>query len=165
MPRAKSIKFPNTLTELEPLFDELQRILSNYALNSGGLTIKQANSVKAKTVNDVYYIVDGQLYKLAAGDMADLSGTVSNGKYNVYVFTVNANGDLATRMGTEAGTLGGVEFPTIPEGEVVIGFVIIHPTGTGNFVGGTTPLDDSTVVPNAVYVNTPLPFLPGISVL
>lgn len=43
----------------------------------------------------------------------------------------------------------------------VFGYVIINPTGTGNFVGGTTALDDGTVVPNAVYVNTPFPFLPG----
>ena len=33
-------------------------------------------------------------------------------------------------------------------------FVIIHPTGTGDFVGGTTPIDDATKVPNAVYANT-----------
>ena len=32
--------------------------------------------------------------------------------------------------------------------------MIINPTGTGNFVGNTTALDDVTVVPNAVYVNT-----------
>ena len=31
--------------------------------------------------------------------------------------------------------------------------MVISPTGTGNFVGGTTPLDDATVVPNAAYVN------------
>ena len=31
--------------------------------------------------------------------------------------------------------------------EVSIGFVIINPTGSGSFVGGTTALDDATVVP------------------
>ena len=51
--------------------------------------------------------------------------------------------------------LGGTGTPvTVIDGEVVIGYVIINPTGTGNFVGGTTELDDSTVVPNAVFVNT-----------
>jgi hypothetical protein len=35
----------------------------------------------------------------------------------------------------------------------MVGFLIIHPSGTGNFVGGTTALDDATVVPNAVYVS------------
>ncbi len=45
-------------------------------------------------------------------------------------------------------------FPTVPTNEAVLGFVEINPTGSGNFVGGTTALDDGTVVPNAVYVNT-----------
>ncbi len=60
-------------------------------------------------------------------------------------------------------TLGGVVFPTLAEGVVAIGFAIINPTGTGNFVGGTTALDDATVVPNAVYVNTVAPFFPQYS--
>lgn len=42
-----------------------------------------------------------------------------------------------------------------------IGFTIINPTGTGNLVGGITPIDDATVVPNAVHVNTPFPFNPN----
>ena len=97
--------------------------------------------------------------------MAALAGTVTNAKFNVFAFTVNAAGTLATRMGVEGATLGGITFPTIPDGEVVIGYVIINPTGTGNFVGGTTVLDDATVVPNAVYVNTPFPFIPGAETL
>lgn len=165
MARTRSIKFPNTLTELENLFDKLQRALTNKVLTSGGLAIKAALSALAKTVNDVYFLADGKTYKKAAGDMAAFAGTVTNAKFNVYVFTVKSDGTLATRMGTEAATLGGVVFPTIPDGEVVIGFVIINPTGTGNFVGGTTTLDDATVVPNAVYINAPFAFLPGLETL
>jgi hypothetical protein len=48
--------------------------------------------------------------------------------------------------------------PTVPVGKAQLGFVIINPTGTGPFVGGTTPLGDATVVPNAAYVNTIGPF-------
>ena len=47
-------------------------------------------------------------------------------------------------------------------GKALIGFVVINPTGTGNFVGGTTPLDDATVVPNAAYVNTTEGFDPTV---
>ena len=68
-------------------------------------------------------------------------------------------------MGTEGSTLAGVTFPTLPDGEAMIGFAIVNPTGTGDFVGGTTELDDATVVPNAVYVNTPYPFLPSMETL
>lgn len=41
--------------------------------------------------------------------------------------------------------------------------MIINPTGTGDFVGGTTALDDATVVPNAVYLNGNIgPFDPSV---
>jgi hypothetical protein len=165
MARTRSIQFPNTLPELIPLLDKIQRALLDKLLNSGGLAIKAGSSALAKTVNAIYFQIGDKIYTLAAGDMAALSGTVLTTKYNVFVFTVNSAGTLATRMGTEAATLGGLTFPTIPDGEVVIGFVIIHPTGTGSFVGGTTALDDGTVVPNAVYANTPLVFHPEINTL
>lgn len=66
---------------------------------------------------------------------------------------------VKTYVGTEGASLGAVAFPAVADSEVV-GVVIINPTGTGNFVGGTTPPDDSTVVPNAVYVNTVGEFFP-----
>jgi len=144
------------------VIDEFQRALSNFVLSSGALAIKTAGSALAKTASALKYLIDGQMYSLAAGDMAALAGTVTNAKFNVFVFSVDASGNLYTQMGTEGATLGAVVWPTIADTRAVIGFVIINPTGTGNFVGGTTPLDDATVVPNAVYVNTPFPFLPSI---
>jgi hypothetical protein len=67
-------------------------------------------------------------------------------------------------MGTEGATLAAVKFPQFPNDKALIGFVIIHPTGTGNFVGGTTALDDATVVPNAVYQNSTAGFDPYVLV-
>jgi hypothetical protein len=165
MARLKSINFSNTLAEFSNLFDKLQRALTNYVLNTGALAIHGSSSALAKTVNTVYVLIDGQPISKAAADMAALSGTVTNAKYNVFVFTVDAAGTLKSYMGTEASTLAALIFPTITDGEAVIGFVIVHPTGTGDFVGGTTNLDDGTVVPNAVYMNTPFPFLPQLSTL
>jgi len=163
MARTKSFKFPNTSQELEDPFDKLQRAVTNYVLNTGALAIKAGSSALAKTVNTVYFLIDGSLFSKGAADMAALSGTVTADKFNVFVFTVDSAGTLSSHMGTEGSTLGGVVFPEIPEGEAVIGFVIVNPTGTGDFVGGTTELDDATVVPNAVYINTPFPFLPELS--
>ena len=148
--------------DLRTMIDTIQRALSNYVLSSGALAIKTVGSALAKTANAIYYIIDGLVYTKAAADMAALAGTVTNTKFNVFVFTVNAAGTLGTQMGTEGATLASVVWPTIADGKVVIGFVIVNPTGTGNFVGGTTPLDDATVVPNAVYVNTLFPFQPSI---
>jgi hypothetical protein len=154
MARTKSINFPNTEGELSTLLDKIQRALTNRLLTAGALAIHGSASAVAKTTATIVYLIDGVLYTKAAADTAALAGTVTNAKFNVFVFTVNAAGTFKTYMGTEASTLAGVVFPTVPDGEVSVGFVIINPTGTGNFVGGTTALDDATVVPNAVYVNT-----------
>src|SRR5258706_10358188 len=146
MARTKSINFPNTQGEASALFDKLQRSTVNSLLVSGALAIKAGASALAKTVATVYFMIDGFVFSKAAADMAALAGTVTNAKFNAFVFTVNSAGTLKTTMGTEAATLGAVAFPAITDGEVAIGFVIINPTGTGNFVGGTTALDDGTVV-------------------
>lgn len=165
MARTKSINFPNTENELQPLFDKIQRFMLNRVMNAAGLAIKAGSSALAKSVNTIYVLVDGALISKAAADMAALVGTVTNAKFNVFVFTVNAAGTLKTYMGTEAATSAGVVFPTILDGEVIIGFVRINPTGTGNFVGGTTALDDGTVAPNAVYVDNVGSFLPELTTL
>lgn len=123
--------------------------------NVGGLAIKAGASALAKTVNTVRFLIQGSLASKAAADMAALAGTVVNATFNVYCFYVNASGTLTTVMGTAGASLAAVVFPTFdPTSVAMLGFVIINPTGTGNFVGGTTALDDATVVPNAVYVDT-----------
>lgn len=162
MSRTRSIKFPNTMTELENLFDKLQRVLSDVLLSTAALAIGTSVNTKVKVVNTIYAYIEGVLVKKTTAEVT-LAGTVTNAKFNVFVITLNAAGTLSASMGTEASTIGGVVFPTITDGEVVVGFVIINPTGTGNFVGGTTALDDATVAPNAVYVNTPFPFIPKVA--
>jgi hypothetical protein len=165
MARTKSINFPNTEGELSNLFDKLQRSTVQQLLNTGALVIHGASSTLAKTVNTIYFHIDGLVFSKAAADMAALSGTVTNATFNVFVFGVNSAGTLTTTMGVGAATLGAVVFPALPDGVVAIGFVIINPTGTGNFVGGTTNLDDGTVVPTAVYINTVGDFFPQYATL
>ena len=125
-------------------------LLEKHVLNSGGLAIKAGSNVAAKTASAVYYFIGGKLYTKAAGDMAALSGTITNGKVNVFVFTVNAAGTVATAMGTEGATIDAVVFPTTPAASAVIGFVYLTPANV-NFVGGTSFLDGANIT--AVYVN------------
>jgi len=164
MPRTRSIKFPNTTTELEALLDKLQRPLSAIVLNSAGLAIGTSAKPDVKIANTIYAYIEGVLVKKTTAEI-DLSGTVTNAKFNVYVLSINSAGTVSAQMGTEGATIGAVVFPTIASGSAVIGFVIVNPTGTGNFVGNTTDLDDATVVPNAVYVNTNFAFLPGMEAI
>lgn len=134
--------------------------LRNAVLVTGALAIKAGGSAVVATASAVTYLVGGKLATLAAGDMAALVGTVSNAAFNVFVFSTDLGGTAVTRMGLEGASLAAVEFPAVPDDEAVLGFVIINPTGTGDFVGGTSVLDDGTIVPNASYINTPFAFNP-----
>lgn len=145
-------------TNLRAALTKLQGI-GDMLLSTGGLAIKAGGSAIVKAATLCKAIAGETLVSIAANtDMAALVGTVTNAKFNVYAFFVDAAGAVTTSMGTEGATLAAVIFPSVPANKACIGFIIVNPTGTGNFVGGTTALDDATVVPNVVYVNTPYPF-------
>lgn len=141
----------NLRSLLRPLFDRQ----TSLAVVTAGLVIKAGSSALAKTgAASSYYLANGILQKIsAATDMPALSGTVTNAKFNVYCFFIGQTGTVTSQMGTEGATLAALKFPQFPVQKALVGFIIINPTGTGNFVGGTTALDDATVVPNAVYVS------------
>lgn len=133
--------------------------LVNQNVSTGGLAIKSGGSALVKAATAFYSIAGGlAVAKTANTDMAALSGSVTTALFNVYVFYVSSAGTLTSAMGTEGATLAAVVFPTPPVNVATIGFVIINPTGTGSFVGGTTALDDGTVIPGALYVNITGPF-------
>lgn len=148
-----ALNWPNSDKLRVPMTVLMDRY-SSQVLSSPGLVIKAVASPIVKAGSAFYAIANGVLLTKAANtDMAALSGTVVNATFNVFCFYVDASGTLTSAMGTAASTLAGVKFPLVPEKKALIGFVVINPTGTGDFVGGTTALDDVTVVPNAAYVN------------
>lgn len=139
---------------------KLQSAVTDIIFNSAGLAIGSSSKAKAKIANTIYAFVNGVLLTKTTAEIT-LSGTILTATYNVYVLTIASDGTVTASMGTAGATLAAVVFPTIPADSAVIGFVIVHPSGTGSFVGGTTELDDATVVPNAVYVNTVGAFNPN----
>lgn len=132
---------------------KFQSAIVDQLLTTGGLVIGSTSKKAVKIANTIYALIDGAIVKKTTAEIA-LAGTVTNAKFNVFVLSIVAAGTVVATMGTEGATIGAVVFPIVPADSAVIGFVIINPTGTGNFVGATTDLDDATVVPNAVYVNT-----------
>lgn len=145
---------------LAPAFDRM----SSKQLNSAGLT-GAAVAVPSTGGTACHAICQGVLRSITGSTaMTALSGTVTNAKFNVYVYYIDSGGTLTTVMGTEGATLAAVVIPVVPVGKAVIGFTIINPTGTGNFVGGTTLFNDATVVPNAVHVSVVGSFDPSILV-
>lgn len=123
--------------------------------STAGLVIKAGSSALAKTGAAVcHYTVRGKNGQIAAAtDMPALVGTVTNALYNIFVFTVDSAGTVRVQMGTEAATEAAVKWPVLVTERAIIGYIKIHPTGTGPFIGGTTALDDATVVPTAQYIS------------
>ena len=144
--------------------EQVRQDPTSCTLASAGLAIFGAGSAIVKAVNAVQYMASSAVgvtpvygKTTASMNMAALVGSVTAAKFNVFVFSWSDDGTgtrtLKAYMGVEGATRAAVVFPTVPTNEAVAGFVEINPTGTGNFVGGTTVLDDATVVPNASYVN------------
>lgn len=167
MSRTRSIKFPNTETELEDLFDKLQVPAANVCLTSPGLAIGSSSKKAVKIANTVYAYMEGSLVKKTAAEVAFTATThdVANAKFAAFLVTMNSAGTVTLTKSADASTLGGVVMPAVPDGNVLLGIVIINPTGTGAFDATSTDLDDATVVPNAVYINNPCGFVPGLETL
>ncbi len=157
---------PNDAQILRVILNAIADRASTRMLNSAGLVIKAGASALVKTgATASHASVRGILRSIAAAtDMAALAGTVVNATFNVYAYFIDAAGTLTSAMGTAGATLAEVKFPVVPTNKAVIGFTIINPTGTGDFVGGTTAIDDATVVPTAVHVSVVGGFDPSIKI-
>ena len=137
------------------MLEKVYKRMGNVALQHANLTIATTKP-KLKSQADYYALIGGVLVKKATTDNLITLTTASNctnAKFNVTVFTISSAGTITNRAGTEGATLAAVTWPTLPADEPIFGILIVNPTGTGNFTGGTTDLDDATVVPNAVYLN------------
>jgi len=127
---------------------------STQIFNSGAIAIA-GTTTKVKTAAAIYGVINGvPVTKAITDNLFTLAGTVTADMFNVYCLYLDAAGTATAAMGKEGASLSAVKFPPLPENKLMIGFVVVNPTGTGNFVGGTTALGDATVVPNAVYINT-----------
>jgi len=145
---------------LRDVITKLQTNACDMVLNSAGLAIKTSSSAVAKSANAITAIIDGVLVSKAAADMAALVGTIPASKFGLFVFSINASGTLVTTPGTLNGAaIGDLVFPTIPSGNVVIGFIVVQNGSASAFTGGTTALDAANIT--TTYVNTPFPFNPN----
>lgn len=159
---AKTLRYTEATSNnnFREVAQNLQTSLVDCAMSSAGLAIKAGGSAVVKSVNTVNAFINGVLVTKAAADMAALVGTIPTTKFGLFVFTLQADGTLTTRAGTLNGAaMANLVFPEIPEGEVVIGFIVVENGAAGNFVGGTTALDAANVT--VTYFDTPFPFNPN----
>jgi len=127
---------------LQPIVDRM----SSQGLTSAGLAIKAGGSALAKTGSAAWVgIANGVLVTVAAStDMPALAGSISAGAFNVFCFFVDSAGVVTSAMGTEGATLAAVKFPQFPQGNALLGFLVV--TYASAFTGGTTPLDTATTI-------------------
>lgn len=157
---------PRTEKALRPLVEALFSAFGSMVITATTIAIATTTTQVRTSTTTARYTVNGKTVTKAATDnLWTLAGTVTNARHNVFVLYLDAAGTASARMGQESTTLAGVRFPETPAGCCPVGMVFINPTGTGNFVGGTTPLGDVTVVPNAVYVPITGPFIPNANTL
>ncbi len=142
---------------------KIQTQLCDQCLASAGLVIGSSSKAKVKIANTVHAFIDGVLVKKTTAEVAFTATThdVANAKFAAFLLTLKADGTATLRKSADADTRAAIVLPTVPDGEVVIGIVIINPTGTGIFDASTTELDDGTVVPNAEYISITGPFNPN----
>lgn len=163
--RINQVKDRSDSRHLFLIMEGIYEALRSQFVVSAGLQIGGTTTLVRTGGSASYAVVQGVLRTLAATtNMPALVGTVVNGTFNVFVFTLDRDGNLFTQMGTAGSTLAEVRWPDIASNRAVVGFVIINPTGTGNFVGGTTALNNATVAPNAVYVSPVGAFRPNADV-
>ncbi len=130
-------------------------VLSSQALTNAGLVIGSTTTLVKTGASVTTAIANGHLVSIpAASNFPAPVGSVPNGTFNIFTFTTDQNGVLYTNAGTGAATLGAVQFPQLPIGQALLGFVIINPTGTGTWIGGTTAFNDATTIPNTQYIST-----------
>lgn len=137
------------------VLEKVYKRLGNVALQHANLTLGTIKQ-KLKSQADYYALIGGVMVKKSATDnliTLTTASNCSNAKFNVTVFTINSSGTITNRAGTEGATLAAITWPTLPADEPIFGILLVNPTGTGGFVGGTTALDDGTVQPGAVYLN------------
>lgn len=155
--RLKSIVDPAISYALYLLLKPMIERYRSCMHTSAGLVITATAGKKVpKTGSSIsHYQAKGKLGQIAAGvDMiAFPTGTVTNGYWNVFVFTIDSAGQKYTYAGTQAATEAAVKWPVLNPEHAIIGYVKINPTGTGDFTNNTTALDDATVVPNTQYIS------------
>lgn len=131
----------------------IDKNVASFIYTDPAFQIHGAGSTVGKTAQAAQCIIAGILgTAVSAADTAALSGTTANAKFALYECRSTGGANQTTAKGADSAALINAAYPAAPGvGVATYGVIIINPTGTGGFVGGTTALDDATVIPNAVY--------------
>lgn len=135
-------------------------MFNQYALaktiNAAGLAIKAGSSAVAKTVNTVYFALNGSFLSATAGDVALTGITVAAGYKQVVAVLLDSTGAKSVAaVGSAVATsanVGTAWFGYSVPNKAVAGFLIISNGSASAFTGGTTALDASDITVQYVDV-------------
>lgn len=126
----------------------------NIARNGGGLVIKAAKNAAAKFANSVNYTIDGKLYMQTTSDVALTGVDLLEGEHVIVSVWLDEAKAVSITQGTvilgyDGTTLTPYETKDIDfslaRTHALIGTIYILGLG-GAFTGGTTALDDATIL-------------------
>ncbi len=134
------------MNALRPILNAIADRLASQAFNAGTLAIATTTQ-HVKTTATVKAVAGGRHVALAGADpiySLVAGNSVAINKFNVLCLYVDSAGVVSAKMGTEAGTLAAVTYPTPDVGKALFGIVTIS-AGANVFTGGTTALTGGTV--------------------
>lgn len=148
-------------TNIKTLVNDLAMRAKTQLLDSAGLT---TNGTITKSGEVGLALVNGSLISIAADtNMPSLGSTAlaTATGYNVYVYTVNADGMFTTTAGTQAAGTNTITLPNIPDSEAMVGFLLLYNGSNTSFLPGTHTLTAGSIT--ATYYNTVgmVDFVPG----
>lgn len=150
----------------------VEHLFRTQALNSAALRIQGGSAAATwQSQNVVTYVVDGVASALAAQSSQAVptaitwAAVASVFQAGAFLITVDGSGTvrtIPTNVGSgasAAAALQGVQWPSVPQGQVVIGVVVIANTAANvAFTGATTNLDGTNI--STTFINITGPFFP-----
>lgn len=125
-------------------------------LFTSGVLAQATTATKLKTTAAINGIAGGVPVNMVATDNLFTpveSQVVAAGYTNVLALFIDYAGTGTCVLGNPATTLGSVKFPPIPQGKMMVGYVIIT-GGTTDWTGGTSTMTTSTTDYYCTIVNT-----------
>jgi len=142
------------------LFRYLERVReqdNNRAMTSGELSPVTHIQIK----EDVHYLLDGKFYKLAKSDTPTFAPTVTTvlavSKARLYVLGAGANATASLYVSADvaAADVAKIVTPTMPDGIIPFGSVLVVTNATDSFIYGTTAFASASAITttNFSYIN------------
>ena len=119
-------------------FNLAQAQMYNKPLDSPGISSITAGAIQTTGFE---YTIDGIVYTQASASLtpASTSTSVTVGKFNLFLLSIDAAGNASASAGTEGSTAAAIVWPSVPTGYAPFGYILVKSKAAATFTYG---LDD-----------------------